>query len=375
MYRFGETHELDRIATRAALGAAVVAAAALPGLLAPALALRFGGPAVMALAAGGLTRIGARAAAMGLLAALTPFAWPGHPGFADAVAGLLAGGALGLVVEASRRRAGLEPSRWPFRAALGALAAVTWPLALQAVTAARASALAQSWVPPTVLTTLVAAAGGLALALCTAPLFLEAAADRVGEALRQAKPVLDGELRALVLKIVEARGRATRLLAQTRADGARETQRALDGLALAAIELADRFGAVDRVLSRQPLEAVEARLRVVVEQRETTEDSAVRRDLDRARETLEEQRAQVQALRQGRARLLARLECEHASLERTEMSLALLASGDAAMSGLKLEALGTTLGRRAADLAAEGAALQETLAGTPAQALHRVAAS
>jgi hypothetical protein len=43
------------------------------------------------------------------------------------------------------------------------------------------------------------------------------------------------------------------------------------------------------------------------------------------------------------------------------MALAVLISGDAAVAGLRLEALGSSLGRQAQELEAEGSALQEAL--------------
>jgi hypothetical protein len=62
-----------------------------------------------------------------------------------------------------------------------------------------------------------------------------------------------------------------------------------------------------------------------------------------------------------------------ASLEKTEMSFALLASGDAALAGLQLESIGSNLIQQAHEFEAEGAALQEMLTVSPSQALQKLA--
>jgi hypothetical protein len=64
------------------------------------------------------------------------------------------------------------------------------------------------------------------------------------------------------------------------------------------------------------------------------------------------------ALLKGRERLLARLGSELASLESTELSLAIHASASASVFGLRLETVGDELARRAEELQDEGLELQ-----------------
>jgi hypothetical protein len=162
---------------------------------------------------------------------------------------------------------------------------------------------------------------------------------------------------------VDVREHALKLLEHSRADAdvQRDTRRGLDGVAMTALELTERFSAVDQVLGRMPLAGIDERLQRIEQELASASDPAVRRDLERAQSALNEQRSQVERLVQSKQRLVARLQSELASLEKTEMALAVLISGDAAVAGLRLEALGSSLGRQAQELEAEGSALQEAL--------------
>src|SRR5262249_3176966 len=96
-------------------------------------------------------------------------------------------------------------------------------------------------------------------------------------------------------------------------------------------------------------------------------DSGLRNDLERSLASLSEQQTQIAALLEGRGRLLARLERELASLERSELSLAMRASGDASVFGLRRERVGDELTRQAEELHDEGLALQSAMADIPAR--------
>lgn len=375
MVRFAETERLDRTAVATAAGAAaVVALGTLAGMPGPDAWLRWAGPFVIAAAAAAGFRGRVRSGLLGLLAtAAGAIAW-GYWLFADAVTG--AALAALLAWDSVRTRPGATLKGWQVVAS-AVLGAVAWPAALRAIGAVAASALGAGEIPPVVVNGAAGAFAGLLVGLTSIPAFLEPGGDPVADALARVRPMLDGELRDLVLRIAEARGRALRMLERSRADARSraETRRGLDGVALTAIEVCDRFGAVGRVLGRTTLTSVVERAAALRTQLEQATDAGVRRDLERAVASLDEQKAQLERLLQGRARLVARLESELASLEKAEMSLALLASGDAALSGVRLEAIGSGLGRQATELEAEGSALQEALTVAPAQAIRKIAAS
>jgi hypothetical protein len=96
-------------------------------------------------------------------------------------------------------------------------------------------------------------------------------------------------------------------------------------------------------------------------------DPEARSELARSLAALRDQQAQLSALMEGRERLLVRLGRELASLERAELSLAMLASGNASLFGVRLAGVGDDFTRQAEELEDEGLALQEALAEVPAR--------
>ena len=380
MLRLADSENLDRGALGCAVaGALCIAAGSLLTIVPPHVELgewmRWTGPVFLAVAGTrGRWRERLRNALYGVAATVSTLVFVQYPAFGAAIAGGLIGVALTQDLARRRLASGQERTSLLQGVAVGT-AAVAWPLILYAVDAVPggAQSLAGS-IPPIVLQTAAGGAFGLLMGLTPAPLHLEPTSDLVAQSLKRLRPTLDGELRALVMRIVEVRARALRLLDQSRADETvrRETRRGLDGVALMSLELTDRFSVVDHVLSRMPLPGIEERVAHLREKIEATADTNIRHDLERAIAALNDQRAQVERLTQSRQRLVARLQSELASLEKTEMSLALLISGDAAVAGLRLESIGSSLGRQAQELEAEGSALQEALTLAPAPLMGRV---
>jgi hypothetical protein len=379
MLRFTDAESLDRGALRSAFAGAgcVLAGAAVHLVLAGVDVgtwLQWTGPLFFAATATrGGWRERAKAMALGLSGIIGAKLLTGYPEFASMVTGGFVGAALTLTT-ARQRRLGGEKNAGGLQAASIVTAAVAWPLIVEGMKSIAMVAPQSSFVPPVILESAAGAAFGLLMGMTTAPLHLELTGDTIGAALQKLRPTLDGELRSLVMRIVDVRHRALKLLSQSRADTEvrRETRRGLDGVALMSIELTERFSAVDHVLTRMPLAGIEERTTEIQKQLETATDVAVRRDLEKALSALSDQSAQVGRLLQSRHRLVARLQSELAALEKTEMTLALLISGDAAVAGLRLESIGTSLGRQAMELEAEGSALQEALTLGPAAVLERV---
>lgn len=379
MLRFMDADSLDRGALRAAFaGAACVLGGALVHVAIPGIDvgtwLAWTGPLFFAAAATkGGWRERVKGMALGLSGIIGAKLLTGYPEFAAMVTGGFVGAALTLTTAKQRRQAG-ETNAPGLQAASIVTAAVAWPLIVEGTRSIAMVAPQSAFLPPIVLETAAGAAFGLLMGMTTAPLHLQLDADSIGTALKRLRPTLDGELRSLVMRIVDVRHRALKLLSQSRADGEvrRETRRGLDGVALLSIELTERFSAVDHVLTRMPLPRIDERSTEIRTQLEGATDVSVRRDLEKALQALTDQRLQVDRLSQSRQRLVARLQSELAALEKTEMSLALLISGDAAVAGLRLESIGVSLGHQAQELEAEGSALQEALTLGPAAVLERV---
>jgi uncharacterized membrane-anchored protein YhcB (DUF1043 family) len=375
MFRIDDTERLDRTAVQcAAIGALCVAAGSvMPGRGGDC--LLWAGPTAMLAATATSSRERVRGLLLGGAAVCSSAVFAGYALFAHAVAGGLLGLGLARNVLSAQKSEFQEGEGVNQQWASVLLASLAWPLAIMALRSVQGFSVTQSAVPPVLVQSAAGGVAGLLLGLTTAPLFVRSLGDPVAEALNKMQPTLDSELRSVVLRIVETRARAIKLLQQSRVSTAarNETWRSLNAVALTAVELTNRFASVDRVLSRILLPDIEARALTLRTQLVETTDAGVKRDLERTLTTLDEQRQQVKRLIQGRARLVARLQSELASLEKTEMSFALLASGDAALAGLQLESIGSNLIQQAHEFEAEGAALQEMLTVSPSQALQKLA--
>jgi hypothetical protein len=303
--------------------------------------------------------------ALGLLGA-TSWAplllWGRDLPFSQAVAGAAMGVTLILAERWRRRRRGTERAHPTAEAATVGLVSATVLLAFSQVSGA--SAPPAEGVTASVLRAVAGGGAGLLVALALVPLHLRSLRDRVAAALRKLRPLHDGAIRAQLREIVQARHRVLRLLTRASVDCATrdETRRGLDALALTAIELAERFDPVHEVLERFGPEWMSRRAEQLRAQHAGVRDPDARRQLERSLAALEDQQAQLSALLEGRQRLLARLGRELASLERAETSLAMFASGNASLSGLRLEWVGEDFTRQAEELADEAQALQTALA-------------
>jgi hypothetical protein len=377
MLRQADAENLDRHALGCAIaGALCVAAGSVMTMVPPHVDLgewvRWTGPLFIGVGASrGGWRERLKGALLGTGAAIATAVFSGYPLFGAA----MAGGFIGVAVshDPNRRQLNAKPRSAAQLTAIGG-AVVAWPLVIEAIRSIAAAEPMAAAIPPIVLQTAAGGTFGLLMGMTALPLSVELDGEQVAQALKRLRPTLDGELGALVMRVVEVRLRALKLLDQSRADAEvrRETRRGLDGVALMAIELTERFTAVDHVLTRMPLPSIEQRTAALGAQLEGATDPSVRRDLEKAIAALGDQKHQVERLLQSRHRLVARLQSELASLEKTEMSLALLISGDAAVAGLRLESIGSSLGRQAQELEAEGSALQEALTFSPAPMMERV---
>lgn len=354
MDRFTRLEALDESVLRATMAGALVACAGALTSFGAATLMSWAGPAALAFALStGSVRSRLPALLLGVAAAVAGLVWAPHRLFGE----LVTGAVLAMVLVRQAPHSGLK------LASLG-WGALGWPAAMAALRVVERGSWFAGAVPAPVVFAAAGALVGVLMALVPLPTHLVRDRDPIGLAIARLRPVFDEELRSLVLRLVEARARALQALQGSRADAQvkAQTRRSLDGIALSAVELAQRFAEMERVLGASRHDALQRRLEQLRAQRDQTLDEAARSDLQRALSSLEEQQRQVEALVQGRQRLVARLQRELASLEQTEVSLALLASGDAALSGLRLGGIGAALATQARELEAEGTALQAALA-------------
>jgi hypothetical protein len=360
-----ETTLADRVAVVCATAGAVSGATN---------GLAFGGASLLGLALGPL--LGAalgngrkERVALALLGATSwvPLLLWGHDlPFARATAGAMMGLTIVVAERWRRRREGQEQAHRLGEAATVALAALAILLVFSEVSGG--SSRSPDSVTASVLRGVAGASAGLLVALALVPLHLRSLRDRVGAALQAQRPLRDGALRARLREIIHTRRRVLQLLARSSVDQAtREgTRCGLDALALTAIELAERFDPVHEVLERFGPQWVARRMEQLRAELGQVRDPVARSEIERSLAALTDQQVQLSALMDGRERLLARLGRELASMERTELSLAMVASGDASLFGLRLETVGDELSRQAEELEDEGQALQAELADGPA---------
>jgi hypothetical protein len=276
------------------------------------------------------------------------------------IAQALAGAAIGLTLVVAerwrRRRCGRGAAHRAGEAATVVLAALAILFVFSHVSGApRLPGLAAS-----LLRAIAAGGAGLLVALALLPLHVRSLRDPVAAALRKLRPLHDAALHKQLREIVRARQRVLRLLTHSSVDRSTrdDTRRGLDALALTAIELAERFDPVHEVLERFGPQWMAERTAHLRGQHARARDPGARIELERCLEALSDKQAELMALADGRDRLLARLGSELASLERAELSLAVHATGDASVSGLRLEMVGDELARQAEELQDEGLELQ-----------------
>ncbi len=328
--RFEDHLQFHRAAAGAALGAAALAAIAPAWALVPAVAVGaaagFGSrrrPALLALAA--LLVVAAAALAM------PPSPWP-LP---------LCGALLALGFAAARapqaRESGAPLSPGAVAAATLLAAAALWVTRLWLP--AFAVSLSQL-LPGFAAPALSGALAGLWIAASCAPLHLSFQADAVEAKLAALRPLLGGELRPLAERAAAARAAATAALPS----GSRgDLHGLLEGLALAALDLARRAADLGRTASLAVEEDLAKRVAQLAKSAESAADAAARGSYLRAVETLSGQLEHCRRVRGSRERVVARLHEEVAQLERARFALTLLEGADADRSAAELDLLGDRL--------------------------------
>ncbi len=204
---------------------------------------------------------------------------------------------------------------------------------------------------------------GLWFAASSAPLHLAVTRDPVEEKLAELRAHMLGELRPLVDRVAAARRASLSALRGQRGGlsgpAAAALRAELDGLALAALELARRGADLARAAPASSEEELTRRAAELHGAAQGSSDPLAQASYRRAARTLEDQRDHLRVVRSGRDRIAARLHEEVAQLERARFSLVLLQGADAERSAAELELLSGRLRHSAASFEAEAEVSQE----------------
>ena len=366
---FADHDGFQKAVIRASLGAGaagLLLSLALPTwLAAPPLLLI----AACAAAAGAACGTGWRAklayAALGGAASALSLAFPEHPWF-----GLAAAGAgLGLLFAHSREK---EGSRKPGvgKSTLGRAAYLAAAL-LTALGLVAGSAVVDAFEGPKVLESLMpaAAAGalleavvGLFLGLGSAGAHLVRDPDPVEKLYDRLLPELSGDLKVLGARAMTNYRRCAEILGSSEAGFARaQLAKSLSDVTLRILELSRRWQAIDRDLGDRAEGEIGQRLGELRTLKETTRDEVAKRQLVVAEGSLNAELEQIDRIRRGRERVVARLHGEMALLERSRVALLGLKTSDAHLRAAELSALSENLSAVAREMDVEAEAVDELI--------------
>jgi len=202
--------------------------------------------------------------------------------------------------------------------------------------------------------------------------------DPVEQLYAKLHPELGGDLKVLAARAMTNYRRCAEALLNTEAGFARtQLSKSLSDVTLRILELARRWQGIDREMGERAEGEIGQRLAELRSLKETTKDEIARRQLGLAENALTNELAQIDRIRRGRERVVARLHGEMALLESTRFTLLSMKSSDAHLRAAELSALSESLSRIAREMDCEAEAVDEIIskgvdvgAPAPAQAEH-----
>lgn len=299
----------------------------------------------------------------GGIAGLLPLLWPTHPVF-----GLVAaGGILGLLFAHSRRQegaAGVEVGQSRLGRAAYVAAAVLGALGLVAGRAVADSfaihGLLDGLLPLPLATAALTAVVGLFVALGSAGAHLIRDPDPVEQLYAALQPELTDDLGALASRAMTNYRRCAELLAGGESGFVhKQLTRALSGVTHRVLELARRWQSIDREMGSLAEGEVGQRLAELRSLRDGSRDETAKKQLGVAEGALMSELQQIDRIKRGRERVVARLHGEMAVLERTRYALLSLKSSDAHLRTAELSALSESLSSVAREMDCEAEAVDE----------------
>jgi hypothetical protein len=357
---FTRPEQFERTLLRFTAGAAA-------GGVASGLALSLGapglGPALVlggALAALGRWRSTLPLGALGLIAGAMQTLGTAHALFYDCAAGALtaAGIALSHQLAPSPRREPPGRTRLTLLLVLGAAGLVLG----QWATAVFASHGAFAVFPGVLDLALRGSLTGFFIALCSAALHLDPGTDPVESLHREVGTELTGELARLASQAVELYRRCREALARGPQGPAQlHLSRSLVEVTSRGLVLARKWHGVDAELGDRAEVEVARRLGEVEQLLERSADETARKHLQVAQRGLHAEQVQIQRIRAGRERVVARLHADLAILERTRFALLALRSTDAHLTATELAHLSDSLGAMGQEMDVESQAIDDAL--------------
>ncbi|MGI5861383.1 MAG: hypothetical protein ACOX6T_04915 [Myxococcales bacterium] len=321
--------------------------------------------AVAALAACGKTiksRIGF--GVLGALAGLLSLAFPTHPAFGLAAAGT----GMGLVFALARsKEAGSAPGvgqrigKSAFLAA-ALLTAIGLTCGTVVVGAFDSRGLLEALMPSPLAAMVRTGLIGFFLSLGGAGAHLVREPDAVENLYARLLPELAGDLKVLCARAMTNYRRCAEILSTGEPGFARaQLTSALNEATTRILELARRWQAIDRELGERAEGEIAQRLSELRSLKESTRDEVARKQLGIAEAALNGELQQIDRIRRGRERIVARLHSEMALLERTRFALLGLKSSDAHLRAAELSALSESLSSIAREMDCEAQAIDEII--------------
>lgn len=186
--------------------------------------------------------------------------------------------------------------------------------------------------------------------------------DPVEGAYAKMLPELTGDLKVLAGRAMTNYRRCAEILANSEAGFARtQLSKSLSDVTLRILELGRRWQAIDREMGERAEGEINQRLAELRALKATLKDEAARKQLAGAEAAVNSELQQIDRIRRGRERVVARLHGEMALLDRTRFALLGLKTSDAHLRAAELSALSDSLSTVAREMDCEAEAVDEII--------------
>jgi hypothetical protein len=302
---------------------------------------------------------------LGGAAGCLPFIMQGHPIFGLA----LAGAGVGAVFAHFRQReavGGVEVGQSRMGKAAYVAAALLSAVAMVAGKAVVEAFTTRGILDQLLPAPLAAMAGtaviGFFLSLGTAGAHVVRDPDPVEKLYARMQPELSGDLKVLAARAMTNYRRCAEILANSEAGFARaQLSKSLSDVTLRILELGRRWQNIDHELGERAEGEINQRLAELKKLKENTRDEAAKKQLSAAEGAVNGELHQIDRIRRGRERVVARLHGEMALLDRSRFALLGLKTSDAHLRAAELSALSESLSTVAREMDCEAEAVDEII--------------
>lgn len=258
---------------------------------------------------------------------------------------------------------GESPTRM---AVTGAVTGCLAYLGLYVASVLQAKGILGSVVPGPIATALAGGAAGLFIGLGATPRHLAAKQDPVELAYKRALLLRDGEIHEILDRSLRLyRSVQQDLMARTVGSTERELRGRVSELALRILHIAHQCRTIQADLGAAPASELEERIDALRRKAAGTSDKSARATFLATIESLEAQKASVDAIARGLERVLARLHANVALLEKVRFSLVHARSANAEQMGGDASPLVDTIDELSRALDATSQAVGEVFGADP----------